>query len=158
MISILKKVLPFVLIAILLLMVNVADSQAAPPEWGGGQYHRVRYGETLFSIGRQYGVSPWYIAEVNDLWDPDYIYAGQVLYIPAGQYWGDHPGWGHQPDPCQGNYGYQDCRYPRYRYDDSHYQPYNYGYGYDYTGYYYESNHPNYRRYSYTCGYNYNCY
>lgn len=36
---------------------------------------------------------------------------------------------------------------------------YQQGYGYDYTGYYYDGNYSNnYQRYSYTCGYNYNCY
>ncbi len=64
---------------------NVAD---AAPAHSGGVWHCVRYGETLFSIGRWYGVSPWAIASANSLADPDKIYAGQCLYIPSGPCWG----------------------------------------------------------------------
>ena len=139
-----KKISPFVkiglliIIAVVLLQVaNVTESHAAPPASGGGIYHTVQYGETLFSIGRRYGVNPYQIAEVNGLRDPDCIYAGQVLYIPA-------------------RYGYDS--YPRYGYDYGYDQYPTYGHGYDYTGYYYYNNYPSYRRYSYTCGYYYNCY
>ena len=38
---------------------------AAPPAWGTARYHVVRAGETLFSIGRRYGVNPWAIASAN---------------------------------------------------------------------------------------------
>jgi LysM repeat protein len=46
-------------------------------------YHTVRFGETLFSIGRLYGVNPWMIARANRLMNPNIIFAGQVLCIPA---------------------------------------------------------------------------
>lgn len=78
-----KKVLPIVLAVILLQAVYVTNSQAAPPA-SGGCYHRVSYGETLFSIGRRYGVNPYAIARTNSLYNPNYIYAGQVLCIPSG--------------------------------------------------------------------------
>ncbi len=131
----------------------------------GGRYHTIKYGETLFSIGRLYGVNARLIAQVNGLANPDCIYADQVLYIPASAepapgMWDrpqPRPGmWGQpQPAPKQYDHGYQD--YPPYGYQ----YPTNgtFGsYGYDYTGYYYENNYPTYNRYSYTCGYNYNCY
>jgi hypothetical protein len=130
-----KKILPIIVVVVLLQVISIPESQAAPPARGGGIYHTVQYGETLFSIGRRYGVNPYHIAQVNGLDDPDYIYAGQVLYIPSGSGYGRYP--------KQGGYYYQ---YPTY------------GHGYDYTGYYYFNNYPNYRRYSYTCGYYYNCY
>jgi LysM repeat protein len=47
-------------------------------------YHTVRYGETLFSIGRLYGVNPYAIARANGLANPNRIYAGQMLLIPQG--------------------------------------------------------------------------
>jgi lipoprotein NlpD len=55
---------------------------SAPPAGGAPGYHVVRPGETLFSIGRRYGVSPWAIASANNLRNPNRIYAGQCLYIP----------------------------------------------------------------------------
>jgi len=55
-----------------------------PGGFGGClSYHTVRYGETLFSIGRPYGVNPWLIARANYLINPNIIFAGQVLCIPA---------------------------------------------------------------------------
>jgi carbonic anhydrase len=44
--------------------------------------HVVRTGETLFAIGLAYGVSPWEIARVNRLANPDRITPGQRLRIP----------------------------------------------------------------------------
>jgi len=48
------------------------------------RYHVVRFGETLFSIGRLYGVNPWDIAAANHLPNPNQIFAGQRLCIPPG--------------------------------------------------------------------------
>jgi LysM repeat protein len=48
----------------------------------GGRFHWVRYGETLLSIGRLYGMSPWVIASVNGIYNLNCIYAGQRLVIP----------------------------------------------------------------------------
>lgn len=135
----------------LLQVATVSTSYAAPPaggrDGGGGgdcgTYHKVQYGETLFSIGRRYGVHPYRIAEANGLHDPGWINAGQVLYIPCSD--GYHPP--KHPDGgqcCKPGYGHKP--YPQF------------GFGYDFTGYYYETYYPNYRRYSYTCGYHYNCY
>lgn len=45
-------------------------------------YHTVRAGETLFCIGRAYGVDPYAIALHNVIVNPSLIYAGQVLAIP----------------------------------------------------------------------------
>ncbi len=142
-----KKLVPLI-IALVLLLLIVPASYAAPPADGGDGscYHTVQYGETLFSIGRLYGVNPYQIARVNGLQNPNYIYAGQVLYIPSGQ--------GYTP-PTYGN------KYPHHHRNPNqggNYPPPDYGHGYDYSGYYYYSYSPNYQRYSYTCGYYYNCY
>ena len=44
--------------------------------------HEVRLGEWLFCIGRAYGVSPWAIAEKNNIWWPYFIFPFQTLTIP----------------------------------------------------------------------------
>jgi len=45
-------------------------------------YHRVRSGETLYRIGKAYGVSVKELATANHLVDPSRIAAGQRLLIP----------------------------------------------------------------------------
>jgi LysM repeat protein len=50
---------------------------------GTASTYVVQPGETLFSIARQYGLSPWVIAQVNDISNPSLLYGGQVLTIPA---------------------------------------------------------------------------
>jgi LysM repeat protein len=45
--------------------------------------HKVRWSETLYCIGRGYGVDPWAIARVNNIrWWPYWVFPGQVLTIP----------------------------------------------------------------------------
>jgi LysM repeat protein len=152
--SILKIVIPVVLAVLLLQVVVVANAEAAPPV-SGGVYHTVQYGETLFSIGRMYGVYPYKISEANGLDNPDCIYAGQVLYIPSSDGWNNcgRCGCGNPCPPSQPKPPVQrpPCNTPGCGYP-------SYGHGYDQTGYYYWNTQPTYRRYSYTCGYYYNCY
>lgn len=74
-----------ILAAVLILgLLTTSVGYAAPPAYGPA-YHRVSRGETLFSIGRRYGVNPYAIARANHLPNPNRIYAGQVLRIPTGQ-------------------------------------------------------------------------
>jgi len=54
-----------------------------------GNYHVVRPGETLYAIGRLYGVNPNDIAAANHLANPNLIYPGQVLAVPAMGWHGD---------------------------------------------------------------------
>jgi LysM repeat protein len=42
----------------------------------------VQYGDTLFSIARRFGVNVWQLAAYNNIPNPNYIRAGQVLLIP----------------------------------------------------------------------------
>ena len=42
----------------------------------------VQHGDTLYSISRRFGVSVWQLASFNNLANPNFIYAGQVLLIP----------------------------------------------------------------------------
>ncbi len=142
-----KKILIITVVVMLLLLLSVSVSYAAPPA-SGGVHHTVRYGETLFSLGRYYGVNPYHIAKVNGLPNPDCIYAGQVLFIPSGH---GQPG----QNPCWG--GGSGCPPPGGGHNPPVVSPYQGGYGYNYIGYYYQ-HYPNYRRYSHTCGYYQNCY
>jgi LysM repeat protein len=53
-----------------------------PPPGGILGYHTVRSGETLYCIGRAYGVDPYAIARQNGILNPNVIRAGHVLAIP----------------------------------------------------------------------------
>lgn len=76
-----------VIIAVLILqMVGLSVINAAPAAWGPGpgpspMFHAVRPGETLFAIGRLYGVNPWFLARFNGIPNPNIIFVGQVLAI-----------------------------------------------------------------------------
>jgi len=84
-ITILISVLALLLVASAPAAAAPAPSSApAPTDSSASTCHIVRRGETLFSIGRRYGVSPWAIAAANHLANPNRIYAGQCLYIPRG--------------------------------------------------------------------------
>ena len=51
---------------------------------GTGASHTVASGETLFSLGRKYGVSPFAIADANGLPNNAQLIMGQKVRIPAG--------------------------------------------------------------------------
>ncbi len=163
--SLIFKALAIVLAIVLLQLADTSESKAWGGDCGsGGSHYVVCYGDTLYSIGRQFNVSPNCIARANRLWDPNYIYAGQVLYIPQNcppYPWPSHHhgGWdnsnyGGWDNSNYGCWGGDDC-YQRSRWqgcgNDCNWQ----GSGYDYTGYYYDGYN---QRYSYTCGYYNNCY
>ena len=78
-----RKVVLIVTLCLLVQVFWVADVSAAPPA-SGGVWHTVRYGETLSSIGRWYGVNPYAICRANGLYNCNHIWAGQRLWIPAG--------------------------------------------------------------------------
>jgi len=58
------------------------STPSVPPPWGILGYHTVRSGETLYCIGRAYGVDPYAIATQNGILNPNVIHAGLVLAIP----------------------------------------------------------------------------
>lgn len=90
----------FVLVLVLLMLALTVSVAAAKGDASGGTYHTVSYGETLYSIGRYYGVSPHAIAQANNLYNPNYIYAGQVLYIPSSGGYYPPPSGGYPPPNC----------------------------------------------------------
>jgi LysM repeat protein len=59
---------------------TICPGVAPPPP--AVRYHRVRWGETLWSIALRYGTTPWAIAALNNIPNPNLIYAGQLLRIP----------------------------------------------------------------------------
>jgi LysM repeat protein len=65
-------------VAVLLLSVGAASAQ---------QYNRhiVQYGETLQGIAVRYGTTWQQLAAVNNIVNPNRIYAGQILLVPAVQ-------------------------------------------------------------------------
>ncbi len=58
---------------------SVAESGA-----GSGELHTVASGDTLFSLGRQFGMSPYAIADANGLPHTAQLVLGQKVRIPAG--------------------------------------------------------------------------
>lgn len=58
-------------------------TRTASTERSAGGTHKVAPGETLFSLGRKYGVSPYAIADLNDLSHDVSLQRGQRLQIPS---------------------------------------------------------------------------
>lgn len=72
-----------ILCVVLLLAAFPASAAASSAHSAGGFWHLVRWGETLASISRMYGVSMSSIAGVNGLVNINRIWAGTYLYIPT---------------------------------------------------------------------------
>lgn len=69
----------FALSAVLALIVSASGTVMAADTLG---QHVVRRGETLYCIGRAYGVQPGAIAQANGLRRPFILFPGQLLNIP----------------------------------------------------------------------------
>jgi LysM repeat protein len=54
------------------------------PSTPQGTTYTVRWGDTLTSIAWRFGVRLWDLAAANGLSNPNWIYAGQVLWVPTG--------------------------------------------------------------------------
>lgn len=90
--TILVLALTFAVTAFALVTTQYASADVNASYGHHGKVHCVQYGETLYSIGRMYGVSPYAIARANGLYNPNYIRAGQCLRIPHhGGYYPPHP-------------------------------------------------------------------
>jgi len=74
-----------VLVVIVLSLAVTPVAFAAPTSRYGqcGYWYQVRWGDTLYSISRYTGVSASAIAQANGLANPNYLYAGQSLWIPC---------------------------------------------------------------------------
>jgi peptidoglycan-N-acetylglucosamine deacetylase len=56
-----------------------------PPPYnpgGGNSYYTVRYGDSLANIAARFHTTVYAIASANSIYNVNYVYAGQVLYIP----------------------------------------------------------------------------
>lgn len=80
-----KKWLSIILmITTLVFLLGVVSASAAPQE--SESVHIVRRGETLSMIAQRYGVNMWVLARANGITNPNRIYVGQRLVIPAASY------------------------------------------------------------------------
>jgi len=96
-----RKVVLIIGLLLLMQAAWVPAGYAAPPP-AAGFWHTVRWGDTLFSIGREFGVNPYSICSANGLHNCDYVWAGQSLWIPAGYSDRDgrgQPGWDGRGQP-----------------------------------------------------------
>ncbi|HOU23949.1 MAG: putative cell wall hydrolase LytN precursor [Chloroflexi bacterium ADurb.Bin180] len=89
-------------------------------------YHIVSAGETLYAIGRRYGVNPYTIASVNNLANPDLIWVGQRLYIPSSSGWQAPRPPAPRPPPPPAQYPHYPYYPPQPAY--SRYEYFNYWY------------------------------
>jgi nucleoid-associated protein YgaU len=95
-----KNILVVTLVALALLLFIPAKEASACSGCGCPAYYRVQRGDTLYSIGRRYGVSVWQLTSWNHIPNANCIYAGQVLVVyggcsggpPGGPPPGGHPG------------------------------------------------------------------
>lgn len=53
---------------------------------GGIFPYYVQYGDTLARIAARFGTSVYAIASLNGIYNPNFIYVGQLLYIPGAYY------------------------------------------------------------------------
>ncbi len=84
----------FVVAVVLLAVLILTAASTSQAQAAGPMYHVVQPGQTLSAIAWRYGVSTFALASANGLWNPNYIYVGQVLVIPTG-------GYGYRPAPYQ---------------------------------------------------------
>ena len=61
----------------------IPGSAPYPPKPPCGTYYTVQWGDTLSSIAARYGVSVYAIMQANNMANPNYIYAGMILYVPC---------------------------------------------------------------------------
>lgn len=55
-----------------------------PPKPTCGTYYTVQWGDTLSSIAARYGTTVQAIMRANNIVNPNFIFAGMILYIPCG--------------------------------------------------------------------------
>lgn len=86
-----RKIFLLVLVALGVVLWLTAANPTPTAASSRVSYYVVRYGDTLSSIAVRFGVSTWALARANGIWNPNYIYAGQVLYIPCSGCWYPYP-------------------------------------------------------------------
>ena len=76
-----KRWVVLIVVGVLLLVAST-PAYAKPATWSTLGWHVVKPGETLYCIGRAYGVSPSAIASYNGIVNPNRLCVGQALAIP----------------------------------------------------------------------------
>lgn len=79
--SVTRKTLIVLAIILMAQFLMGSTVSAAPPEAGSCFYYTVRWGDSLSSIAWRYGDNIWNLAARNGIANPNYIRAGQVLYV-----------------------------------------------------------------------------
>jgi LysM repeat protein len=62
----------------------IPGSASVPPPPPCGTYYTVQWGDTLSSIAARYHTTVQAIMYANNIVNPNFIYAGMILYIPCG--------------------------------------------------------------------------
>lgn len=62
---------------------HLAETGPSADELAYGAAYRIRWGDTLSEIAVASGTSTEHLAQINGIADPDLIYAGDQLMIPA---------------------------------------------------------------------------
>jgi len=75
----------FFILLVFLLIVSCSGAQIMKEETTG-VYHRVKKGETAYSIARVYNIKLQDLAHINGITDPALIKEGTVLFIPAAKH------------------------------------------------------------------------
>lgn len=65
------------------LVIPGRSSPRAPTSQGAIRIHQVKQGETLFSVGRTYGINPYQIADFNGFSKDHAVKIGEMIKIPA---------------------------------------------------------------------------
>ncbi len=78
-----RRVMLILVVIALVLAATASTVVAAPAAATCVAYHTVRFGDTLNSISRQYGVSVQALMAANNIYNPNLIFAGQTLCIPG---------------------------------------------------------------------------
>ncbi len=116
-----------ILLAVIVAFSGFGFTSQAKKATGCAYYHTVWYGETLYKIGLQYGMTWDKIAAANNIKQAGRIYAGEVLCIPVSKYYYGSGG----PYNYYNYYGYNYYGYGG---------PYNYNNYYGTGGQYYYDN------------------
>src|SRR5512147_880409 len=74
-----------ILVVLALVLAATASTVVAAPQASSNcvAYHTVKFGDTLNSISRAYGVSVQALMAANNIYNPNLIFAGQSLCIPG---------------------------------------------------------------------------
>jgi LysM repeat protein len=74
-----------ILLVLALILAATASTVVAAPQasYNCTAYHTVKFGDTLNSISRLYGVSVQALMAANNIYNPNLIFAGQTLCIPG---------------------------------------------------------------------------